>query len=1105
MNRILLLLLLFFYTSLSFSQSKGVFVSNYNFKNNAEKWCWAITQDGNKNMLFGVSKGVIVSDGLNERFVKTSFTPSLMEYDSVNNKVWVAGYNQIGVLTSGGEEKSYRFANVEKVTDQEFHSIEILNDTVYIVSNDVIVTIDSKSDNIINTIESDYGDITNLILFNNKVYLIIDYFLFELKNNELIELENIDWPVDEFTYSLSKDAKLILGTVSSTFYSFNGKNFRTREFKKSKFFKQNIIFDAQVYSDSLVVMSSITGGIGIVDINRNRVVKQIDYFNGLPDDEIRTMFVDNDKGIWVSHGFGVSRIDLKAGIEEFTFFPGLKGNPIALSYFQDKLYVASTDGLFVLENVKDYAETQYRVRYQETQLVTSIPEENTDKEEVEISTEEKAKGRKQRRRNKRKNTEEVIEQPKRVNPQPTIRTKIVDKYKTVKKRRLKSISKIYTQIDGVGDGKVKQLLPYGNFLLAAGNKGLYAISNKNAEKLIKDVYVNSIYYNSELNQLFCCTDNGLYKISRNGKKWDITHFYKSTSENVYSIVNHKDGNWVITIENKVIKAKLKGNEILISNEIDMPEEPGEVFFVKNIDNEISIFTTTFIYGINSNNDLEIKEELPDDSYLLDNQPLYTFINKDNTWELRTNQEVKPSENAINKILLNNKIRYINVNDLGDIWLINEDNQIVKILGSNKIESDKFVAEIKCIKNNDNYFDIGKSISLPAKASNINVKLTAPFYLVQKGVLYSYKVFGFDNDWSEWSDKTSVNIKYLPPGKYTLQIKAKNALGNETKTSTIVIVIDKPFTQTIVFYLLLIVLFIAFAIIFSKMRLKKLEKDKRVLETKVKERTQTIELQKDRIEKQHSEITQSIRYAQRIQRAMLPLNEIMEAMLPNHFVLFMPRDIVSGDFYFFKPFGKYVILVAADCTGHGVPGGFMSMLGISYLSEITSQLSEDSTAAQIINHLRDKIKLTLGQTSIESKQKDGMDLTICLINIDEKKIQFAGAFNPLFILRNNELITVKGDRQPVSVYYNEIEFTNHEIEVQEGDKFYMFSDGYPDQIGGPRERKFMSKKFKQLILDNHKKPMIEQKEILHKTIEKWRGDLPQVDDILVVGFEILPND
>jgi serine phosphatase RsbU (regulator of sigma subunit) len=284
------------------------------------------------------------------------------------------------------------------------------------------------------------------------------------------------------------------------------------------------------------------------------------------------------------------------------------------------------------------------------------------------------------------------------------------------------------------------------------------------------------------------------------------------------------------------------------------------------------------------------------------------------------------------------------------------------------------------------------------------------------------------------------------------------------------------------------------------RLQVLKRDKEILEQRVKERTQTIEEQKDKIEKQHDEITQSIRYAKRIQTAMLPNSEIIEAMLPSHFILFKPRDIVSGDFYFFKPLGNKMVFIAADCTGHGVPGGFMSMLGISFLSEITSQLHKPS-AAEILNHLREKIKLTLGQSGAESSQKDGMDMSVSLIDIENKRVEYAGAFNPLYYVRNNELEIVKADRQPVAVYFKESEFNNHYIEVQKGDVFYMFSDGYQDQIGGPNQRKFMTKNFKNLLLDIHKKPMSKQQQILDETIEKWRGESMQVDDILVIGFQV----
>ncbi|MBI9067688.1 MAG: tetratricopeptide repeat protein [Salinivirgaceae bacterium] len=260
-------------------------------------------------------------------------------------------------------------------------------------------------------------------------------------------------------------------------------------------------------------------------------------------------------------------------------------------------------------------------------------------------------------------------------------------------------------------------------------------------------------------------------------------------------------------------------------------------------------------------------------------------------------------------------------------------------------------------------------------------------------------------------------------------------------------------------------------------------------------------QNEEIEKQKEEITDSIRYAKRIQSAILPSNDWVNENLPEHFVLFRPRDIVSGDYYWMNKVDNKIILVAADCTGHGVPGAFMSMLGVSFLNEIVNK-NNTTQPSLILNQLRNQVKRTLSQTGKEGEAKDGMDIAVCLLDQDTMKLQYAGAYNPLYLFRNGELIETKGDKMPIGIYIREKEsFTNHEIDLEPGDTFYIFSDGYADQFGGPNGSKFKSRPFKSLLQSIQSKTMAEQWEILETTIDDWRGEIDQIDDMIILGIRI----
>jgi serine phosphatase RsbU (regulator of sigma subunit) len=246
------------------------------------------------------------------------------------------------------------------------------------------------------------------------------------------------------------------------------------------------------------------------------------------------------------------------------------------------------------------------------------------------------------------------------------------------------------------------------------------------------------------------------------------------------------------------------------------------------------------------------------------------------------------------------------------------------------------------------------------------------------------------------------------------------------------------------------------------------------------------------------IRNSIRYAFRIQTTVIPSEEDCLAILPDSFVFFRPLNIVSGDFYWISRLGKKIIFTAADCTGHGVPGAIMSMLGVAFLNEIVNK-DMNTQPDIILNHLRDKVIAALQQQGISGEARDGMDIAIICIDEEKQTLQFAGAYNPLIMIRNGEVLETPGDKMPVGIFEIMKPFTCHEIRLEKGDALYMSSDGYKDQFGGPEGKKFKSKKFKQMLLDIHDYPMRSQKEMIEKQFEEWRGAKKQIDDIVVIGI------
>jgi ligand-binding sensor domain-containing protein/serine phosphatase RsbU (regulator of sigma subunit) len=413
------------------------------------------------------------------------------------------------------------------------------------------------------------------------------------------------------------------------------------------------------------------------------------------------------------------------------------------------------------------------------------------------------------------------------------------------------------------------------------------------------------------------------------------------------------------------------------------------------------------------------------------------------------------------------------------------------------------------------------MSFPYSKNSLVFNFTGIHTTIPSRNTFSWYLEGSDKAWSIPGTDRSAPYMRLPNGHYVFRVKAYNLDGVEVEEeASFVFTIRPPIWKT--FWFILLEVLAGLALIYGtfKYRERQLIKEKRILESKVKVRTREIEDQKVEIEAQrdeiseqknfveeqrdqiiiqNKEITDSIQYAKRIQQAVLPGKRTLEKNLPEHFILFKPRDIVSGDFYYVEKKEEQIVVCAADCTGHGVPGAFMSLLGLTFLNEIVNHEGV-LKASEILNRLRRNIIRSMSHKDEEDQAKDGMDLSLVVIDRQLDMLEFAGAYNPLLLVRRGELIEYKGDKMPVGMHViQDKAFTNHKIQLQENDMIYLYSDGYPDQFGGEKGGKYKARPFKNFLIRISEEPLSMQAVMLEKELKEWMGKEAQVDDILIIGI------
>ncbi len=408
--------------------------------------------------------------------------------------------------------------------------------------------------------------------------------------------------------------------------------------------------------------------------------------------------------------------------------------------------------------------------------------------------------------------------------------------------------------------------------------------------------------------------------------------------------------------------------------------------------------------------------------------------------------------------------------------------------------------VTSIKINDVEYVVTPNLELESGKYKIQITYTGISLRESEGVTFRYMLEGYDANWSETTTNRSVLYPRLEEGTYTFKLMAYNYDGIASKNPYVIkIKIWPPFYKRWWFIITAIAFVIYVFYLIVKIRERNLKRMEKILKEKLDQRTKEVVRQKELIERKNKDITDSIQYAKRIQEAILPSTSMLQNHFPNSFVLYMPRDIVSGDFYMFQPIEDKFIVICADATGHGVPGAFMSLISSTILKDILHAIPIQKPS-ELLYKLDYEISQIFNRENSETQ--DGLDLSVCIYSPSEYKLTFSAAMRPLIVYHNQQLIYYKGSRYSIGIskYQIKKEFTDNEIYLQPGDRFYMFTDGLPDQFSSENKKLKVSGLI-HWIEELQKYKMTEQLTELNKKLIIWKGDQSQIDDILLIGIEV----
>ena len=1075
-------------------QQGSPLLTHFSESRDIENQSWAIAQDSSHIMLFANRKGLLSFDGVEWSTNRLSVIPYAMQKSPFDGRIYIGGENNFGYAKRGTDASiDYKSLSGDSLFKGVITRIIFRDTVVWFYSSQSIVRYNLANDKADLVINARPGEgFTGMLINRSNTFInVAGKGLHRVESDTLFPLVTGYLTAnEEVLFSLPYNSSMVLvGLGNGNLSLFDGIKYYDFAVKDKGYLKNSILSEGVAMGDTAYAFSTLDGGAVVIRKKDGQVLYMLNNENELPDDEVFGMGTDINGGLWLSHQYGLTRADLKLPISNFTIFSGLRGNLSTAVWYKGELYVASSEGIFYLSQEKDYDQYEVLVSRDQEVAAVDVPSFQSGSESSSTGTRDSRKTIFSRIFGGKSAVEKTESSVTRESNSNQVARKTLT--------RLRSVRNVYKKVEGLNE-KCRQLVPTQWGLLAATNRGLYSISAHKAEIIVPGQYINYISWKPDGRKYWTGTNSGYFSIENSDGKWNVNIPDKDFSSPVYSIAYDKNGSvWMGGMNRVVVTSGTTGSNSLKYKEYKVENEFAEEYYLRLMNDTLFLFTGEDIYFYNTPSDTytrykraELKEKSVSFNVPLSDLPLIRFGDE---WRSISSSSMV-NEGELSMLKLFDEVISVTATDTSMV-IIDGDNKIFLI---NRDKSASVLSSvdvlIKSISNSS-----GKNFSIDDvvfdRGDNVVVfSIVAPDFIKPGTTKYQYFVDKAMEDWSDWSPQTKYSVPVYRQGEYVLQVRAKDLWGNTGEITTLHFTIKAPFIKTPAFYILFGSALLALIIVVVRFRERQLHIQNRMLEQKVKERTAEIEAQK-------AEITDSIEYAGRIQAALMPMEIHFKEHFSDYFILFRPRDIVSGDFYWIGEDDSGVFFTVADCTGHGVPGAFMSTLGISTLNEIVAnhRKLEASTA---LNILREKTKRSLHQTGREGEAADGMDIAFCVLDHKKTTLQFSGAYSPLYIVQDGDLKEYKADRMPIGIHYGgEVPFTNYEIKVKKGDLIYMFSDGYADQFGGPDGTKFKKTNLRKLLTSIHNLPMSDQQAILEKELNNWRGTSEQIDDITVLGVKI----